>query len=272
MSEDVPAGWWIFSLIGGLTPLLAVTFISIAQEVSRGNPNSEEHIRAEDEPLGEYLDRMRELWDGLTPKAARYVGTTPFYEDFARAMGYQLEHGKGVDPEVFKAWLDESVESHSKHWFYYVPEKDYSIRFDYETIEKMLRWWSDPENVIRAELTIQELNKQINKMMRYGLRGHLVEKPGYILMWSNELATWRINHHRYVPGEEAKLNSNEVYAPYDDYDLLWMIKDHLDVLPLYFASIEAKQRKHIPWDEATRLWATIQEIRIEEEKELEKYA
>lgn len=219
----------------------------------------------------EWLERVAQLWDSLTLKAAKMASQNQWMMDNVKAMQHQISYAqeRGLD---YAWWLDESLNSKVKNFFYYVPGREgASIRFDPLYVEKTLIWWNDNDNVIKAELTREELNDVIDGRVRYGLRGQLVEEPGYIMVWSNSAARWILWTRRYEKGEELKLDANMIYAPYDDYELLEQVIWLLKPLPLYAGSIEAKVKGHVEWEKADDLWIALMSATILEAGEREEH-
>ena len=90
---------------------------------------------------------------------------------------------------------------------------------------------------------IDELNSRIAKLRMYGLRQEIVEKPSYMLSWSNAAKSWypAYAYGVFQPGDKVTLDANQFLSPYRR-DVLTRVILKLDYLPLYKLSFEAKLR------------------------------
>lgn len=100
-----------------------------------------------------------------------------------------------------------------------------------------------PETPKSDAEVVEELNNRIAKLRMYGLREVAVDKPSYILTWSNASKEWWPSYGLGViqPGQTISLDANQTLAPYRKA-VLERVLPHLDYLPLYKMSFEAKVR------------------------------
>jgi hypothetical protein len=88
--------------------------------------------------------------------------------------------------------------------------------------------------------TLQTTNEKIKGLTHYGERQWCAADDGHILIWSNACACWHIGYcvHR---SEHVTLDANEMLVYADEGNILkWL--PHLDMLPLYKYSFEARER------------------------------
>jgi len=219
--------------------------------------------------IGEWLDYIGDLERNLTPKQLSYVIRDPYYQAVVEAIDYQVEHSPRV-----KDFLSFSTsEFHS--FRYWVPSINATIGIHPEEIEEIIRFWSKTENVIKAELAIAELNKEIAKRTFYGGRTQLAPADGHVLAWSNSAERWIVFAKKYRKGEEVMptrigLDANMIYAPYD-LAFLHRIAPNLDPLPLFILSFEAKERRRVSPEVASFYWRVLQHVRLREEELKKKY-
>jgi len=110
---------------------------------------------------------------------------------------------------------------------------------------------------------IKLINDEISKRNYYGMCEEYAHEPGIILNWSNGAASWfPFNDVR--KGEFLEIDANEIYVPLPRKQVQ-RILHHLNPLPLYALSFEAKQRGIAPKN-VTEIWALLQKERINREK------
>ena len=110
---------------------------------------------------------------------------------------------------------------------------------------------------------IKLINNEISKRTYYGVREEYAEKPGIKVSWSNGGASW-FPWGEVRKGEFVRLDANEMYLPITRTDFE-RVKLHLDDLPLYRLSFEAKQKGIAPKN-VTEIWAMLQREKIERER------
>jgi len=100
-----------------------------------------------------------------------------------------------------------------------------------------------PETSKTDEEIIEELNNRIAKLSMYGMRKVAVDRPSYIMNWSNAGKCWYAMYGYGVmqPGDEVQIDANQFLAAYRK-SVLDRVVPKLDYLPLYKMSTEAKTR------------------------------
>jgi len=228
-----------------------------------------EKLSGSTQTIGEWLDYMGSLERSLSPKQLSYLIRDPYYQAVVEAIDYQIEHAPYVrDFLTFPT-------SDFRMFRYFTPSINATIGIRPEQVEEIIRFWSDTENVIKAELAIAELNKEIAQRTFYGGREQLAPADGHVLAWSNSAERWIVFARKYRKGDPVTptrigLDANMIYAPYD-LEFLHRIVPHLDPLPLFMLSLEAKERRRVSPEVASFYWRVLQHIRLREEEERKKY-
>ena len=203
----------------------------------------------------------------MTSKQLSYLIRGPYYQAVIEAIDYQITHGS-INFLTFPV-------SDFRTFRYWTPSINATIGIEPERIQEILDFWADTNNVIKAELAIPFLNKEIAQRTFYGGRSQLAPADGHVLAWSNSAERWIVFARKWRKGEEVKpqtygLDANQIFATYDA-DFLRRIVPHLDPLPLFKLSLEAKERRKVNRETASFTWRLLWKIHLQEEEERKKY-
>ena len=93
-------------------------------------------------------------------------------------------------------------------------------------------------------VAIADINTEISKLVSYGLREvKLGESPNFRLNWSNGLSRWWAYPDVISEDKETiRLDANALAVAVVSKEVLDRVLPWLDPLPLYAASLEAKER------------------------------
>lgn len=94
---------------------------------------------------------------------------------------------------------------------------------------------------------IEEANKIIRTLVRYGRREETYPKWMRVYAWSNGNACWYPVYYAKRPNRPISMDANEFAMPNIPNDLAWKLVKEFDTLPLYRNSFEYdKERKEPP--------------------------
>ena len=229
------------------------------------------------ETIGDWLKRIGIVERSMTPLQRQYLYKDPYYRWVVEAIDFQI---KGEPPRPLglqgARFLNLPI-TDLKHFYFHVPSLQESITIRPKDVEKIVEFWSQTGHVAEAKMAVQQLNQEIAQRIGYGVRPYVAPSNGYAMAWSNEAERWIVySYKKYRKGEEVKevaggLDANMIFAPYDDEEFLRRIAHLLDPLPLFRASLEAKERGQISWEESFDLLSILAHAQEAEEQEREKY-
>lgn len=101
-----------------------------------------------------------------------------------------------------------------------------------------------------SEKRLDKAIAEVNKRVGYGVRQEKTDRKMYFMIWSNGSKSWFVSRE-IQPGYTVSLDANEILIEADSVAEAELYSKFLPVLPLYYASSEAKSRREVSWDEAT---------------------